>query len=44
MVLDDYATHLEAAGVASLGSEKRDLHVHAVVFLDVHGGRTCGVR
>ena len=36
VVLDDHAAHLEAAGIASLGGEKRDLHVHAVVFLDVH--------
>lgn len=36
IVLDDDATDLKTLGVAALGGQKSDLHVHFMVFFDIH--------
>ena len=36
VVLHDDAAHLEALRVAAAGRDLRDLHIHRVVFLDIH--------
>ena len=36
VVLYDDAAHLEALRVAAAGRDLRDLHIHRVVFLDIH--------
>ena len=40
MVFDNDATHLESLGVTTLRRELGDLHVHLVVFLNIHDERT----
>lgn len=37
MVLHDDTAHAQALGIAAFCSNLRDLHVHFVVFDDIHG-------
>ena len=36
VILHDHTSHFEALGVAALRRQKGDLHVHLIVFADIH--------